>query len=92
MRGNARRIKQFEDLINDHGFSFSDIFRAKLGMTVASFARQHDFRRTEVSMTLHGKRTYPKIREALAAALQITDGELSRLIDRSADSENDESR
>ena len=44
----------------------------KRGVTVTQLSQQLGYRRDQVSMTIHGIREYPEIREAIAEAIGVT--------------------
>lgn len=87
MRGNPEKIKRLKRLMTVHGDTLADVVRKELGTSLNAFAEKNGFKRAEVSMLLnaHRHRLYPRIRLALAVALEITSGEVDRLIDHYAD-------
>lgn len=82
MPAESPKINQIKGLVS-HGLTVSEAVQKALDISLSEFARQHGFRSGEVSMCLLGyhQRTYPEIREAIAAALDVPREFIDQLID-----------
>lgn len=82
MSVTAEKIKQIEGLIG-FGSTLPEAVSKALGSTLTEFALRYGWRHSEVSMCLNGyhQRTYPEIRDAICAELEIPREYLDRLID-----------
>jgi hypothetical protein len=82
MGATHEKIKQIEGLMA-FGLSVSHAVFKALGCTRGEFAERHGVAPPEVSMCLLGyhQRTYPQIRDAICAELDIPREYLDRLID-----------
>lgn len=88
MPQSSEAVKRIEAAL-DLGFPLSDAVNRVLGRSLASFAREHGYRESEVSMCLRGYagRVYGDLRDDLASELGIERQDLDRLITRSGGGE-----